>query len=170
MRTGIQNGDSAAVLTTTLLQVTEPHLLLHTSAPEDVRVGNCFQQQTVLTVKRGRTDHCGHVTTHTQHRAEEWECCVSNLGCVYKTLQSCSVPWSQNSRGTYMSEVHDWDFCLGTRESTETSVFKCKVSQFTPKPVCNARISHLASKLWKMSLQQSRSRHKTKHSHSTETP
>lgn len=91
------------------------------------------------------------VTTHIQLTEEEWEGCLLNLDCMYKTLQSCSVSWSQNSRSIYASKIQDWDLHLGTWESTRILVSKCKACQLTPKPICSVRISHLAPKLWEMS-------------------
>lgn len=99
---------------------------------------------------RTRLNHSS-VTTHIQPTEEEWEGCLLNLDCMYKTLQSCSVSWSQNSRSIHTSKIQDWDLHWGTWESTGTLVPKCKGCQLTPKSVCSVRISHLAPKLWEMS-------------------
>lgn len=94
------------------------------------------------------------VTTHTQPTEKEWECCLLNLGCMYKTWQTCSVPWSRNRRSIHASKIPDWDLHSGTWECTGTLVSKCKAWQFTPKPVCSVRISHFAPKLQEKSQQR----------------
>lgn len=155
-RTRLQSGDSAAVFTT-LLQITAPHLLLRTSAPGDVHVGMCSHQQMVFTVKL--LNHSS-ATTHIQPTEKERECCLLNLGCLYKTLQSRSVPWFQNSRIIHASKIQKWDLHLGTWESPGTLVSKQSVPTL-PKPVCSVRIRHLAPELQR--VQERCPRHKVTH-------
>lgn len=102
------------------------------------------------------------VTTHIQPTEKEWECCLLNLGCMYKTLQSCSVPWSQNSRSIHASKIQEWDLQLGTWESTGTLVSEHKPGNSHPSlsAVSESVILHLN---YKNRVQQWCSRHKITH-------